>query len=230
MNAQTQLSHPHETAAPAPSRLHGRRGIRIAALFVQVLAVLLIAAGAAAGVANAARAGSKGVHALTPGTTIELGKQGLYATNVPHGVSYVYMDVWADGLPPRFGHDTEIDFRPPAMEVRFLNANGGRVDDISALVYVFFNIGKAERQLWLQSGTGKISIWYANETTGRWQECPTFFVNENRDNGMFDRLACLAPGSGFYVLGHVGFDTLLFNDYNESNYKVVEFAVKYFPY
>jgi hypothetical protein len=208
-----------------PHHQAGDRTRRIAARIAVLLIVLLIAAGSW----GEARAGSKGVHPLTQGTTIELGKQGLYATNVPHGVAYVYMDVLAKGLPPRFGHDTEIKFRPPAMEVRFLNGNGGRVDDISALVYVFFNIGKAERQLWFQSGSSRISIWYANETTGRWQECPTFFVNENRDNGMFDRLACLAPGSGFYVLGQVDFDTLLFNPYTESNHLVVEFATTYIP-
>jgi hypothetical protein len=211
---------------PGPARRARRRRRFAAALLIQVLAVLVIAAGTC----GSARAGSKGVHPLGPGTTISLGKQGLYASNVPADVAYVYMDVIADLLPPRFGHDTAIEFRPPALEVRFLNANGGRVDSVSALVYVFFNIGKAERQLWFQSGTSRISIWYANETTGRWQECPTFYVNENRDNGMFDRLACIAPGSGFYVLGHLGFDSLLFNPYNESNYRVVGFARKYIPH
>ena len=224
MNAKISVSYHHE-GAPGLSRRLRSRWRFAAALLLQVLAVVLIAAATW----DSARAGSKEVHPLSPGTTIELGKQGLYATNVPAGASFVYMDIITKGLPPQFGHDTAISFRPPAMEVRFLNANGGRVEDISALVYVFFNIGKAERQLWSQSGTSRISIWYANETTGRWQECPTFYVNENRDNGMFDRLACLAPGSGFYVLGHLGFDPLLFNPYNESNHRVVEFARKYIP-
>lgn len=226
MNTIDSVSNKHEGDLGATRRLRSRRRWQAAAIFVQVLAVLLLAAGTW----GSARAGSKGVHSLGLGTTIELGKQGLFASNVPLGVEFVYMDVIAEGLPPRFGHDIDISFRPPAMEVRFLNAKGGRVDTISALVYVYFNIGKAERQLWFESSTTKISIWYANETTGRWQECPTFFINENRDNGMFDRLACLAPGSGFYVLGHVDFDTLLFNPYNESNFDVVDFANKYFPY
>jgi hypothetical protein len=226
MNAIDSVSYKHE-GDPAPTRrLRSRRRWHTAAIFVQVLAVLVLAAGTW----GSARAGSKGVHSLDMGTTIDLGKQGLSVTNVPTGAAYVYMDLLSKGLPPRFGHDAGISFRPPAMEVRFLNANGGRVDTISALVYVFFNIGKAERQLWFESGTTKISIWYANETTGRWQECPTFFINENRDNGMFDRLACLAPGSGFYVLGHVDFDIELFNPYNESNFDVVDFANKYIPY
>ena len=75
-----------------------------------------------------------------------------------------------------------------------------------------------------------ISIWYVNEVEDRWVQCPTFFVNENRDNGMFDRLACLAPGSGYYVLGQVGFDTELFNPNNESGIDVVGFASEYIPY
>ena len=226
MNAKHSVSD--LPAVPAVSAaIHRRRSLFLTALIVQVLAVLIISAGAAGG----AHAGTKNVHPLIAGETIALGKQGLFASNIPHGVSYVYLDVIPDAkLPPRFGHDTDVSYRPPALEVRFLNENGGRVDKISALVYVFFNIGKAERWLWFESGTHEISIWYVNEVDDRWVQCPTFFVNENRDNGMFDRLACLAPGSGYYVLGHVGFDTELFNPYNESGIDVVDFATDYLPF
>ena len=172
---------------------------------------LLIAFG---GVWQSAAAGSKGVFPLIAEETIELGKQGIYASNIPVGVSHVYAATVAEDLPPRFNHDVDITYRAPAMEVQFLNANGGTVDHISALVYVFFNIGKAEKKLWLEGGADKISIWFANETTGKWQMCPTYFVNENRDNGGYDRLACLAPGSGYFVLGHVDFDELLYTPYS----------------
>ena len=159
--------------------------------------------------------------------TIELGKQGLYATNIPVGVTHVYAATVAENLPPRFGHDVDISYRAPAMEVRFLNANGGTVKDISALVYVFFNIGKEESKLWFESGTEKIAIWYANEQTGRWEYCPTFYVNENRDNGGLDRLTCLAPGSGYFVLGHVDFNKELYNPSLLKTNVVVNTARKY---
>jgi hypothetical protein len=179
-----------------------------------------LAIAAALGTAAPALASHLNLYKVTAGGTIEIGKQGIAFSNVPVGVTQVLAGVTGEDLPPRFNHDVEIDFRPPALEVRFLNANGGYVEDISALVYIFFNIGKAERALWLQGGADEISIWYVNETTGKWAKCPTFFVNENRDNGEYDRLACLAPGSGFYVLGGVGFDEELFTPYTFDGRKV----------
>jgi len=163
--------------------------------------------------------------------TIEIGKQGIAATNIPVGVRYVAAGVVTEEqLPPRFDHMGEIEFRPPALEVRFLNKNGGTVDEISALVYVFFNIGKAERALWKEAGANAISIWFVSEATGKWEICSTFFVNENRDNGEYDRLSCLAKGSGYYVLGHGSFDELLFNPYTYDNMRVIDFKTKFVPY
>ncbi len=52
----------------------------------------------------------------------------------------------------------------------------------------------------------KIAIWFVSEETGKFEMCHTYFVNESRDNGLYDRLACLAPGSGYYVLGAGDFD------------------------
>jgi hypothetical protein len=187
---------------------------------------LLIAFG---GVWQSASAGSKGVFPLEAQETIQLGKQGVYASNIPVGVTHVYAATIHEPLPPRFNHDVDITYRSPPMEVRFLNGNGGSVQDISALVYVFFNIGKAERKLWMESGRDSVSIWYANEYTGKWERCPTFFVDENRDNGGYDRLTCIAPGSGYYVLGHVDFDELLFNPYTHNNELVIDFPSKFIP-
>jgi hypothetical protein len=168
-----------------------------------------------------------GIFAVGAGKTIALGKQGIFFGNQPKHVSHVYLERLSEGVPPRFGHDADISYRAPAMVVRFLNSNGGTVHSISAQAYVFFNIGKAERQLWHQQGQNGISIWYANESSGTWQRCGTHFVNENLDNGTYDRLACLAMGSGYYVLGHVDFDELLFNPYTDDNQKVIEFARKF---
>ncbi len=161
------------------------------------------------------------LYKLHAGQTIEIGKQGIAVTNLPHGVTHVLAGVTGDRIPPRFNHDLNISYRDPVMEVHFLNGNGGDVESISALVYVFFNIGKAERALWQQAGMDGIAIWYVSESTGKWQTCPTFFVNENRDNGDYDRLACLAPGSGLYALGQVGFDELLFTPYTYDGSRVI---------
>jgi hypothetical protein len=164
---------------------------------------------------------------LQAGKTIELGKQGISVTNIPHGVSAVLAGPAEKPLPKRFSHRFEISYRAPVMEVHFLNPNGGTIERINAEVYFFFNIGKSERKLWDQGGANEIAIWYYNERDGRWQICPTFFVNENLDNGTFDRLACVAPGSGYYALGGIDFFEISFNPYTIDNQKVVDAARKY---
>ena len=57
-----------------------------------------------------------------------------------------------------------------------------------------------ERDLWLKSGMQAIAIWFANDQTGSWELCPTYFVHHSGGNGVVGRLACLARGSGYYVL------------------------------
>ncbi len=185
--------------------------------------VVLIALGA---VWQPAAAGHLSWFSLAEGKTVEIGKQGIAVTKLPHSVTGVLAGVIRDELPARFNHGVDIQYRAPAMEVRFVNANGGTVERISSSVYIFFNIGKAERSLWFESGSAAIAIWYYNELDGQWQKCPTYYVNENRDNGMYDRLSCIAPGSGYYVLGHVGFDELLFNPYTTDNERVVDIRIK----
>ena len=172
-------------------------------------------------------AAKSGIYRLHEGETIELGKQGLHATNIPLGVSDVYIATVSKALPPRFNHDVDIRYRAPAMEVRFLTENGGEVNNNSALVYVYFNIGKAERALWFASGMDKIAIWFVSEEAGKWEMCHTYFVNESRDNGKFDRLACLAPGSGYYVLGSGDFDVELYTPYKLTTTLVTNPTQKY---
>jgi hypothetical protein len=187
---------------------------------------ILIALGAAWSPAAAAHLK---LYRLVEGGTIALGKQGIAVTKVPTGVTHALAGVSGEPLPPRFEHNGQLEYRSPVLEVRFLNGNGGTVADIFAPVYVFFNIGKAEKALWDQQGTYGISIWYIDDDMGSWTQCPTMFVNENRDNGMFDRLACIAPGGGYFVLGHVEFDELLFNPYTFDNQKVVDFRLAFGP-
>lgn len=140
------------------------------------------------------------VYSLQAGETIGLGMQGLHVTNLPRGVSQVYLNAVGAGVPVRISHKAGFKSRLPALEVRFQDARGGEVGRINALVYVYFAIGRAERDLWQQGGMDEIAIWYAGKQAGMWEKCPTFFVNESGGNGTVGRLACLAPGSGFYAI------------------------------
>ena len=140
------------------------------------------------------------VYRLHEGETIGLGMQGLHVTNIPRGVSQVYLNTVGAGAPARFSHEFDLKFRAPTMEVRFLDERGREVESISAQVYVYFNISRAERDLWLKGGMEEIAIWYAGVRTGSWKTCRTFFVNEPGRDGTVGRLTCLAPGSGYYAL------------------------------
>src|SRR3990172_7568761 len=92
-------------------------------------------------------AGKSRTYPLQAGETIGLGMQGLHATNVPRGVSTVYLDTVGTDVPARFSGKTILKLRAPALEVRFLDGKGGEGERISALVYVYFKIGRAERVL-----------------------------------------------------------------------------------
>jgi hypothetical protein len=160
-------------------------------------------------------AGAKsGVYHLDEGETIELGRQGLHATNIPLGVSSAFLDMVGNELPAWFNRNVEVSYRLPAMEVRFLNADGEIVEDVSALVYVFFNISKAEKNLWFQGGMEKIAIWYVDPLSRTWELCPTFFANNTADDGTSGRLTCLAKGSGYYIVGAGDFKDELSNLYD----------------
>jgi hypothetical protein len=186
--------------------------------------VLMVALGA---VWQPAAAGRLRRFRIEEGKTIGIGKQGIAVTNIPRGVTHVLAGPAEKPLPPRFNHKVDLSYRGPVMEVHFLNENGGNVKKISAQVYVFFDIGKAEVRLWEQGGVDEIAIWYYNESNGGWEYCPTFFVNENLDNGGYDRLTCLAPGSGYYALGHSDFNIEIFNPYTYDGMTVHEFKHKY---
>lgn len=140
------------------------------------------------------------VYRLQAGETIGLGMQGLHVTNIPRGVSQVYLNTVSAGALARFSHKFDLKFRAPAMEVRFMDERGREAESISAQVYVYFNIGRAERDLWLNGGLEEIAIWYADVRTGGWKTCRTFFINEPGRDGTVGRLACLAPGNGYYAL------------------------------
>ena len=165
---------------------------------------------------------------LEENSFIQVGKQALSVTNIPLGVSSVLIGPAEKPLPPRFYHKVDIEHRPPALEVHFLNRTGGNVDRIQALVYVNFSIGIAEQRLWWEGGTDNIAIWYLNERVGSWEYCPTRYVES--EGGGFPQLSCLAPGSGYYVLGQGEFDTEIFNPYTYTGEKVVDFDGNYATY
>lgn len=171
-----------------------------------------------------------GIYRLVEGQTIGLGNQGIHVSNIPFGVSYVYMDNVGAHLPSHFSHTMDLRYRTPAMELRFMNAKSDQVERISALVYVYFNIRRAERDLWLKSGMEKIAIWFASQETGNWELCPTFFVNQSQRDGIVGRLACLAPGSGYYVLSQGDFSGYLLkpNAVNELHLQPTTLKVRAF--
>jgi hypothetical protein len=140
-----------------------------------------------------------GTYPLVKGQTIGLGMQGLFVTNIPFGVTQVYLDNVGQ-IPARFNYKMDKQYRLPALEVRFQNSKGGEVARINALVYVYFEIAKAEHKLWSESGMQKLAIWFASLETDSWEICSTFYVNSTTGNNTYGRLSCLAPGSGYYVL------------------------------
>ena len=66
------------------------------------------------------------VYRLHAGETIGLGMQGLHVTNIPRGVSQVYLNTVGAGALARFSHEFDLNFRAPTMEVRFLDERGRR--------------------------------------------------------------------------------------------------------
>lgn len=164
------------------------------------------------------------IYPLVEDQTIGLGGRGLHVTNIPRGISHVYLDSVGRNVPPRFNPKIDMKYRAPAMEVRFLDAKGGEVLKVDALVYVYFNISRVERELWLKSGMDEIAIWFANEETGNWEICPTYSVHQSRMNKTVGRLACLAPGSGYYVLAQGDFSQYVSDPQTTGNEKATTTA------
>ena len=60
-------------------------------------------------------AGKSRTYPLQAGETIGLGMQGLHVTNVPRGVSTVYLDTVGTDVPARFSGKTILKLRAPAL-------------------------------------------------------------------------------------------------------------------
>jgi hypothetical protein len=147
-------------------------------------------------------AARSGTYPLEKGQTIGLGRQGLYISNIPLGVTQVQAENIGTELPPQLSYTLRMPYRAPAMAVRFADARGNLVSRIDALVYVYFDLARAEASHWSEGGMENIAIWYASLETGEWEACHSYYVKKGDGVRTHGRLVCLAPGSGYYLLAY----------------------------
>jgi hypothetical protein len=150
-------------------------------------------------------ANQDGIYPTDPGT-IELGKQGIFISNLPARVEYVELERIRPPLKYKYTLGVDIAYRGPGLEVTFLNKNKASITPTPTLTSVYFNIGEPEVKLWEEGGSSEIAIWYYSKKSEKWQPCYTRFVSEKVNNGKYDRLACLVMGNGIYILGKMEFD------------------------
>ena len=149
--------------------------------------------------------------------TINLGKQGLFLSNPPLNTEFVEVTKLQPPLRAKYTDGVQITYRGPAIEIRFLNQDLLTVTPGATLSSVYFNIGEPELKMWQEMGAEEIAIWYYNISSDRWQMCPTRLVDEKKNNGKYDRLACIVMGNGIYVLGKMKLDKIfpeLFKPYD----------------
>lgn len=150
-------------------------------------------------------ANEDGIYSTEP-RTIELGKQGLFISNLPTRAEYVRLERVRPPLKYKYTLGVDIAYRGPGLEVTFLNEYKSTVIPTPTLSSVYFNISEPEVRMWEEGGSSEIAIWYYSKKSKRWQLCPTRFVPEKLNNGKYDRLACLVMGNGIYILGKMEFD------------------------
>ncbi|HIE56978.1 MAG TPA: hypothetical protein EYP88_01920 [Anaerolineales bacterium] len=172
------------------------------------LLLFVFAAGSFALAKSAIAAESdKQVYPVYGGATIGLGKQGLFIDTAPLSIPYVEIAKVRPPLRPKYTLGVEsIVYRGPVLDVTFLNSQMAPLNNAVILASVYFNISEPEVRLWEEGGFDSIGIWYYNKKAETWQPCYTRFVPEKRDNGKYDRLACIVMGSGFYLLGKMDHD------------------------
>jgi hypothetical protein len=74
------------------------------------------------------------------------------------------------------------------------NFNGRQVKRLYGLVYVYFNLTRAERRLW---DAGKLAIYQYDAYEREWVEC---LANRYVTRSVQGRVACLATQTGLYAL------------------------------
>ncbi len=137
---------------------------------------------------------------------IESGKQGLVLSNVPNKLKYVAFETLKPPLPARYSQGVDIAYRGPAVDITFLDGKKEAINYSGATAQVYFNIGVPEKNMWDAAGTDALAIWHYNDDAKLWEMCPTVLVEEKKDNGKYDRLACFVFQNGIYMLGKMEFD------------------------
>jgi len=140
--------------------------------------------------------------------TIEVGKQGLFISNLPAKIRFVEIEKLTPPLRPKYTIGVDIAYRGPVLDITFLNENLADLQPTPTLTSVYFNISEPEVKLWEEGGINEIAIWYYSKKSEKWQYCPTRFVPEKLNNGKYDRLACMVMGNGIYMLGKMEFDKM----------------------
>jgi hypothetical protein len=140
--------------------------------------------------------------------TIELGKQGLFISNLPVKIKFVEIEKIRPPLLPKYTIGVDIAYRGPALDINFMNENFATLQPTPTLSSVYFNISEPEVKFWEEGGINEIAIWYYSKKSEKWQYCPTRFVAEKLNNGKYDRLACFVMGNGIYLLGKMEIDPM----------------------
>lgn len=154
--------------------------------------------------------------------TIELGKQGLFISNLPAKIKFIEIEKVRPPLRPKYTIGVDIAYRGPALDINFVNENFATLQPSPTLTSVYFNISEPEVKLWEEGGVDEIAIWYYNKKSEKWQYCPTRFVSEKLDNGKYDRLACFVMGNGIYLLGKMEIDKMFPEWYRPYNKDAAE--------
>jgi len=81
------------------------------------------------------------------------------------------------------------------IEFRIYDSNSDPFTRLWGVNYVYFTLNNSQLRLW---NADDLSIYYYNENTLTWVECPTWLVgHKNAPNG---RLTCIMPNFGYYGL------------------------------
>ena len=135
---------------------------------------------------------------VVPGT-IQYGKQGLYIAAAGNTATTVELDRTTTTY-----HPNGIFLRNPQLKVTFMLANGESAK-VTASAYVYFNIGRAEKNAWVAGKDKTLSIYVFDGSA--WTKCPTWWA----DAGEYGRLVCRVAKNGTYALGSEKYVSIFYN-------------------
>jgi hypothetical protein len=135
---------------------------------------------------------------VVPGT-IQYGKQGIYIAAGGNTATTVELAKTTTTY-----HPEGIFLRNPQLKVTFMRSNGESAK-ITASAYVYFNIGRAERDAWVAGKDKTLSIYVFDGSA--WSKCPTWWANA----GDYGRLVCRISKNGTYALGSEKYVSIYYN-------------------